>query len=670
MSKRKSSWFYVLIFFLAVNFASHAAPPHPRFFLQQSDQSLKPMMKVMGMYASQLRDPDIPKEGYRPQPDGVEYILAIRIDFSDQPGQRPASAFDEALFGTGDTSMRLYYAEVSYGQMQILPGYLNGVLPRGKRWYRASKLMSYYGSGAGTIMPDRYKELAVEACAAADLEVDFSRYDRDGDGYIDHLMIIHAGNDEAASGVPNDIWSAAVDMVPGTYDGVKALSAMIVAEDPGSDFINVGIYCHEFFHEFGAPDLYSWDHPVGHWCLMGTFGPYQDDGRHPSHICGYLKWDFDANTANGIQGWLEPIKLTSNGIHTVDSFELPVGDRLYRIDIQGKMEKEYFLVENRSRSSGMIYDTYLPESGILIWHIDERQPASFGNPHRVWVEDPTDPDHSGLMGPTEGAAYSEDDGQTSFTPATQPDSSANDGSYTGVIITDIGPEGISMPFTLFSGDTYEPNDSIDEAYGPLVYGRQYVSFIRDDREVDFYKFRADSESNILIHLEDIPGGLDYDLQVFDSRGRPIDASIEEKQDEEILNFRTRTASIYYVSVSSDAGYSSNQPYSLTIDSIPLAPGTIAFSQVYPNPGPGTEDGIWFKYKLLDSVEKLTLDIYTLTGTLIYTYSTSDVNRIGRLFWNVTTSDDKMAASGVYIYVLKAELNGETDIETGKIAIVY
>jgi M6 family metalloprotease-like protein len=616
---------------------------------------------------SQLRDPDIPKEGYLPQSDGVEYVLAIRIDFSDQPGQKPASDFNEAIFGTRGSSVRLYYEEVSYGQMHILPGYLGGVVPEGRRWYRARKKMSYYGEG--NIMTARYKELAAEACAAADPDVDFSRYDRDGDGYVDHLMIIHAGDDEASTGIPDDIWSASIDMVSGVYDGVRIPSVMMLAEDPSNDVINIGIYSHEFFHEFGAPDLYlpTWEHPVGHWGLMGTFGPYQDNGQHPSHISGYLKWDFDANPLNGVMGWLQPINLTSSGTYSVDSFELPTGNRLYKIDIPGKMGKEYFLVENRNKRSGAIYDTYLPESGIVIWHIDENQP-SFGSLRKAWVEDPTDPDHSSSRKATEGAAYSADDGQTSFTPATQPDSSANDGNYSGIIITDIGSEGMSMPFTFFSGDTYEPNGSIADAYGPLAYGRQYLSYIRDDHDIDFYRFHADTGNIILIYLEDIPENSNYDLQIFDTQERLVDASTELSQTAEVLSFRTQTAGTYYVAVISRSGYDSEQPYSLTVDSSPLAPGMIALSKVYPNPG--GEDGVWFDYKLLAAVESITLDIYTPTGTLIYTHSTPAVSITGRLFWDAKTDTGERIASGIYIYILKAYLNGETDTKIGKIAIVY
>lgn len=658
-----------MLFFLASTI--QAVPPHPKYFLQQLDNAFKPLKNATGMNisnVSQSGDPDVSKGGYKPQPDGVEYILAVRIDFSDQPGRKPASDFNNAIFGTRGSSMRLYFEEVSYGRMQISPGYLGGVVPGGNRWYRAKEDMSYYGKGF--IPFEEYRQLVEEACAAADADVDFSKYDRDNDGYVDHFMLIHAGNDEASTAVNNDIWSVVIGDIQGIYDGVGILTAMIVAEDPRSNFINVGIYCHEFFHEFGAPDLYAWDQPVGHWCLMGEFGPYQDDGKHPSHICGYLKWDFDADPSNGVEGWLKPVTLKNSGAYYVDSFERPKGDRLYKIDIPSRLGKEYFLIENRNKSSGAIYDTYLPESGIVIWHIDEKRPAFYGNPHRVWVEDPSDPGHDGFTEATQGAAYSANDGQTAFTPDTNPDSSANDGAYSGIIITDIGPEGTSMSFNLFYRDTYEPNDSMNDAFGPLVYGREYRSFIQSEQDVDYYRFAVDKSGSILTYLENIPEDCNYDLYIYDPNQKLVAKSTKPENSVEVISFNTRISGTYYLKVSSMSGFSLRKRYSLTVESVSPTSSLIAAHGVYPNPGPGMEGVIRFNYKLLSQVDNVTLDIYTTTGALIYSQSKPFAKINDELFWNGRTISGERTAIGIYFYVLKAYLNGEIDIKTGKVAIIY
>ena len=227
-----------------------------------------------------------------------------------------------------------------------------------------------------------------------------------------------------------------------------------------------------------------------------------------------------------------------------------------------------------------------------------------------------------------------------------------------------------MPFTFFSGDTYEPNDSIADAFGPIIFGRQYISYIADDRDTDFYRIYADADRNIIVYLEDIPEDTNYDLQFFDSLQRVLDVSSESRQKPEILSFETDAAGTYYVEVVSRYGYSANKPYSLMVDSAPLAPGMISVSKVYPNPGPGSEGRIWFEYKLLVPVRSITLDIYTTSGTLIYTHNTTDVSGTGQIVWEPITDAGQKVASGIYIYALKTNLNGQADTKTGKVAVIY
>ena len=322
------------------------------------------------------------------QEDGIEFVLAIKIDFSDQPGQRPGTAFDQYLFADKDISLKTYYKEVSYGQMDIQPGPMGGVVPEGNRWIRAQNPMSYYGEGQINVR--RSQELVREACAAVDDMVDFSAYDRDGDGVVDHVFVIHSGNDQASTVEMNDIWSILTQGVNGEFDGVRVSAAVLVGEEPNFDAPHLGIYFHEFFHDFGAPDVYGGNFvgPLDHkWGLMGQFGPYQGEiingigsGLQPSHISGYLKWDFDARPENGRLGWIQPVEIKENIVKlSIPSFELPPHDnKLFKIDIPGKINKfgdttEFLLIENRYRESGALFDTRLPESGILIWHIDETE---------------------------------------------------------------------------------------------------------------------------------------------------------------------------------------------------------------------------------------------------------------------------------------------------------
>ena len=89
--------------------------------------------------------------------------------------------------------------------MDIQPGPMGGAVPDGNQWIRAQNPMSYYGEGQINVR--RSQELVREACAAVDDMVDFSAYDRDGDGVVDHVFVIHSGNDQASTVEMNDIWS-------------------------------------------------------------------------------------------------------------------------------------------------------------------------------------------------------------------------------------------------------------------------------------------------------------------------------------------------------------------------------------------------------------------------------------------------------------------------------
>ena len=524
---------------------SIAAPPNPYLYFNQDSENGEFVPKTPESrvdFLEALEGCCFVREQGVLQSDGIEYVLALKIDFADMPGQRAGAAFDQYLFATEGISLKTYYRENSYGQMDVQPGPIGGVFPRGNTWIRARKPMTYYGEGVRIL--ERYRELVREACDAADAIVDFSQYDRDDDGVVDHVFLIHSGNDQASSGIIEDIASLLIPAVNAVHDGVRVNTAAVVAEEPDFEHPHLGIYFHEFFHDFGAPDVYGFDFTDARdhkWGLMSQFGPYQGptelgigNGLQPSHIMGYLKWDFDARPENGRLGWIQPVQITQNQQIDVPSFELgPTDNILFKIDIQSSATPvrgeapEFFLIENRNKTSGATFDTHLPESGILIWHIDETNPyplGTFDASQQIWLEDPADPEHLGtyqqndvefidVQTITDGAAYSADDEQTAFTPGTVPNSNANDGTVTGISITNIGPEGRTIPILVSFGDTYEPNDTLATAF-PITYGQTYESFLFDLGDTrDVYKVEATRDITILVTLADIPPGKNYRLSV-------------------------------------------------------------------------------------------------------------------------------------------------------------
>ena len=672
---------FSITFFSWIHHIGLATPPNPYNFYQYDpaqDQLLPRSSKSHSEFHHALQGCCDTRRTSILQADGTEYVLGIKIDFSDQPGQRSSADFDQYLFSDNGISLKTYYREVSYGKMNIEPGPMGGVVPKDNQWVRAKKKMGYYGQGK--IVKNLYLELLVEACQGVDPFVDFSEYDRNSDGVVDHVFLIHAGDDEASTSTGtfgDNIWSILLRPVNSRFDGVLVESAVVVAEEPSFDHPHLGIYFHEFFHDLGAPDVYGStmvDQRDHKWGLMGMFGPYQGDlvnglgnGLNPSHIIGYLKWDFDANPDNGRLGWLEPITLKKNtpGLE-VPNFEL--NDVMYKIDILGK--DEYFLIENRFRQSGAIYDQKLPESGILIWHIDETQVRpnhSIDAANQIWLEDPNDPNHQDYRHITSGAAFSTDDGETSFTPSTIPNSDTEAGSATGISITNISHEGQIMTVDVWFGDTYEPNNDLSSAH-KIEFNQSYESFLSTAADVDFYRVDVIEPKFIIIELSNISHNLDYQLSLQNEKGLEIKQG-EPTGGTRLIGYRTKSEQKLYIVVRSKHGFDQYHAYHLQVNNAESTPNLLALDhvKVYPNPCYGL-DQITFNYVIpsrnLQFAEKVDLEIYAIDKNLIYTDAHKDV--IGSNQFAVSINQ---LSSGIYIYMIQAQKREELVRKFGKFAVV-
>ena len=693
-----------IIFLFFLTHLCAAAPPNPYLFYNYNSVTKDWTPKAptsKDPFSSALDRCCFAREQSVLQEDGIEFVLAIKIDFSDQPGQRPGAEFDQFLFADEGVSLKTYYREVSYGQMDIQPGPMGGVVPKGNRWIRAQEPMSYYGEGQINVR--RSQELVRQACAAADDIVDFSAYDRNKDGVVDHVFVIHSGDDQASTLEAGDIWSILTQGVNREFDGVLVSTAILVGEEPSFDAPHLGIYFHEFFHDFGAPDVYggNFTGPRDHkWGLMGQFGPYQGEiidgignGLQPSHISGYLKWDFDARPENGRLGWIQPVEIKKNVSKlSIPSFELPPNEnKLFKIDIPGKINKfgdstEFFLIENRYRESGAIFDTRLPESGILIWHIDEtevRPPGAIDAASQVWLEDPNDPKHFGLPPDnpdiidirtvTAGAAYSADDNQTSFTPATQPNSNANDGTVSKIAITNIGFEGQQMTLSIAFGDTYEPNDDLTTAF-PIEFDQTYESFIFGETDKrDLYRFDAIPREAIVVTLTAISDIVDYELSILDESGRHIAAAGKIGPTEQQVVFQPERTDTFFISVESRSGFSEVDSYLLTVNAVQTRSGTLKLAQVraFPNPVRADHGEVIFSYTIPDFqlAEVLELEIFNIAGDLVHTDVRQNVIGSGQFRWDGKNESDEMPATGIYIFVISATQDEKTVQKIGKIGLV-
>lgn len=443
-------------------------------------------------------------------PDSMAAVVVL-LDWTDQEARRttnPPSRFEKEYFQTSalqNETMRDYYLEISGGRFRI-----GGTVTV---WLRSSLPYGYYVNGDGTpgTKDDYGFDTSAEAFAAkpyaanvwgivreaVDLAraagLDFSLFDNDGpdripssgddDGIVDALIVLHAG--AGAERVfdpylgPSQIWSHKSDMNdpailgligPTLADGVRIGPYNMVPE-----IGQTGVYAHEFGHILGLPDLYRTynqdgttvqESTIGAYCLMdaGSLLPFRTTGTvaagdSPSHVNPFFKaW----------LGWIDPV-----GYEAGPDFSGPLALRLDEVERGGEVVRllsnpggidwdgkgsgtgEYFLIENR-RQVG--FDAYLPGSGLLIWHVNERRPANesadFAKRLLGVVETDGAPGNLGSSTPQGSLNLGEEadcwpyGSKTEWTDETSPSSALHGGAYSGVAVSEIREQGARIAFTL------------------------------------------------------------------------------------------------------------------------------------------------------------------------------------------------------------------------------
>ena len=248
--------------------------------------------------------------------------------------------------------------------------------------YTMSNNMSYYGTNENDEQGyDQHPaSMVIEACKAANNDVNFADYDWDGDGEVDQVYVIYAGKGEADGGEPETIWPHEWTLQAANYneDGTGPLKLDDVTINTyacGSELngigniCGIGTMCHEFSHCLGFPDFYDTSDKGGGdgmlwWDLMDS-GSYNGDGYMPAGYSSYERW---------VAGWLNPIELTAT--KDVSSMKsLMDGGDAYIIYNSGN-RNEYFLLENRQPVK---WDEGLPGKGMLILHVDYNATAWANN---------------------------------------------------------------------------------------------------------------------------------------------------------------------------------------------------------------------------------------------------------------------------------------------------
>ncbi len=340
--------------------------------------------KLDGLFRSSATSADV---------DTVK-VLVILVDFSDNPYDAAVGPyvsrvsatptdFENLLFSTDGSnptgSMTEYYVENSYGTF-----FVQGVVTK---WYRMpNTYANYVGADQGLqgFAPNA-QDLAMDAVNAARVDHDFSQFDSYGpakvpDGKMDGLFIIHAGTgfEDSNNGGLNDIHSHKWNLRVATV--VNGVTVSAYSMEPEESYINgtisqIGVFCHEYGHFLGLPDLYDFtpsagdagrSEGLGRWSVMAS-GNWLGSSKTPSHYDAWSKI---------FLGFAGETLLTEN-LRDVSFPQVEDSPTIYRINGQNMPNGEYYLVENRQKVG---FDVNLPGSGLLIYHVDEAAvPTGAGN---------------------------------------------------------------------------------------------------------------------------------------------------------------------------------------------------------------------------------------------------------------------------------------------------
>ena len=338
-------------------------PPHPRLIemAKEGKASLPEAVSSLTLKRSQGIDQPVKAPQHL---SGTFKVLALLVDFPDKPAATSPSFFDNLLFGDSFGTLRNYYQTVSYGNLTLT----TENMPSSIGWLRLPQTLTYYVGGyyGLRIYPNNAQKMVEDAVALADPRVDFSKYDNDGDGVVDGLIVIHAGCGAEWYGCLNEIWSHQwVTNTPLSVDGKTVYPYSTEPEYWSSpNDMTVGVFAHEVGHLFGLPDLYDTDYSsegVGEWSLMGggSWNGVKNMGESPAWPDAWSRLKL---------GWSNVDNVMSERLGAVFSAAetSPTVTRLFPYN--NTTGKEYFLIENRQAYD---YDAYLPGQGLLIWHVDE-----------------------------------------------------------------------------------------------------------------------------------------------------------------------------------------------------------------------------------------------------------------------------------------------------------
>jgi len=304
---------------------------------------------------------------------GVQRVPVVLVDFSDltfsvAAGDNAVRRFYD-LFCNGTHNGILYQGAGSYGAVRdyfvqqsdslFLPEFeVIGPVTLDESY-------EYYGKNDVRGHDINSDIFVADAVTKAQLLTDWNTFDNDGDGVVDMIYFIYAGEGENGSDDENTIWPHE-ETSQRTIAGVKFGSYACCNEVYEGKADGIGVMCHELMHALGMPDLYDTvgtAYGLDYWDIMDT-GCYCRSSYHPCGMSAYEK-DF--------MGWRNLVTLQRDEVTSLQLLPISEGGVGYKM-LNAENPHEYYIIENRQNTG---WDTYIGRGtdqhkrhGMMVSHVD------------------------------------------------------------------------------------------------------------------------------------------------------------------------------------------------------------------------------------------------------------------------------------------------------------
>jgi M6 family metalloprotease-like protein len=357
------------------------ADPRPRIVKHASPRGCTPFLPFV--VGSDYGVASVPTDERFLQPRGKAAAVVLFVDFPDAPAEettdRAAKLFAETL--------SRWYSEISYGGFELS-------VTAVPRWYRlARNARDWELRRGGSAI--RYQEYFAAAVAAADPDVDFSKFEI--------LYVIAAPRAAGIVGLGAAFNGRRGSTLP-TADGnaIGYASASTLDALPDSRALSFHLV-HETGHFLGLPDLYDFAARgyvsqfvhAGAWDTMSMFNV-------GAGLLAWQRWKL---------GWLDPDQLRCVTRGTLEISLSPLArPGGHKAVVVPAGSTSALVIESRQRLG---FDSALCGAGILVYRVDSSTRSGAG-PIRVLpaAADP-DPERQASCGPMYNGALGESPGQAS-----------------------------------------------------------------------------------------------------------------------------------------------------------------------------------------------------------------------------------------------------------------